>query len=478
MPKPAPSLDHGPAPIVAFTACAGFAVIGLVTALTACGAPADGLHPRGAALRRTASRRSGTSATAESIAITDDLSVYPIEYHDQRDGMITAFTDSYVDQWKAVASGGADETYLTDIEDAATREAYAWVSSFTRTNTSAQTVAKLYSIRVAALDGWARRDRRLRRRYLGRSRSWTATDTPDRPAQLDQASQTIYFQVAAVGRGTTEPGASSSSSTPPTPTEPRRSANGESRARADTGPRTWSPPPRPRRRPRRGRFQTGRTVGGQRLSNSGIVISGTGTNGRADGYKIKRPCWYEPGRPPRTCLKTQEELRTWWFPPTRAAPRRTPEVPGAVQGQGRGRRPLVVAGLQRRRPPAAWPAGPTSRARCGCPTSETPTGGSPWRNSSRSPAPPDRAGTDDPGQPRREELRQPADLGLAGRHRRDHPVGHRDPAGRHVGDGHRDPRAKIEIERRHHRPRPRHRGDQLRNHRQALRQAAARSSAG
>ncbi|WP_157522882.1 hypothetical protein [Herbidospora cretacea] len=59
-------------------------------------------------------------------------------------------------------------------------------------------------------------------------------------------------------------------------------------------------------------FQTGRTVG-VRLSNSSIVISGTGTNGRADGYKIKRPCWYEPGKTAENMLKTQEELRTWWF---------------------------------------------------------------------------------------------------------------------------------------------------------------------
>ncbi|WP_066369344.1 hypothetical protein [Herbidospora mongoliensis] len=59
-------------------------------------------------------------------------------------------------------------------------------------------------------------------------------------------------------------------------------------------------------------FQTGRTVGVQ-LSNSSIIISGTGTSGRADGYRIKRPCWYEPGNSAEDMLKTQEELRSWWF---------------------------------------------------------------------------------------------------------------------------------------------------------------------
>nr|WP_157555050.1 hypothetical protein [Herbidospora sakaeratensis] len=59
-------------------------------------------------------------------------------------------------------------------------------------------------------------------------------------------------------------------------------------------------------------FQTGRTVGVQ-LTNSAIIISGNGTSGRADGYRIKRPCWYEPGRSAEDMLQTQEQLRSWWF---------------------------------------------------------------------------------------------------------------------------------------------------------------------
>ncbi len=138
----------------------------------------------------------------------------------------------------------------------------------------------------------------------------TGTPVADQP-NWTKPPKSIYLQVAAVRRGTTEPGASSSSSTPPTPTKPRRSANGESRARADPGPEPGLRRPDPGGAHGEG-FQTGRTVG-VRLSNSSIVISGTGTNGRADGYKIKRPCWYEPGQTAENMLKTQEELRTWWF---------------------------------------------------------------------------------------------------------------------------------------------------------------------
>ncbi|MBO3745148.1 hypothetical protein J5X84_03640 [Streptosporangiaceae bacterium NEAU-GS5] len=60
-------------------------------------------------------------------------------------------------------------------------------------------------------------------------------------------------------------------------------------------------------------FQYGRTVGVQ-LENSSIVLSGTGLGGgKGDGYRIKRPCWYEPGKSAEDMLKTQENLRAFWF---------------------------------------------------------------------------------------------------------------------------------------------------------------------
>ncbi|MBB2909639.1 enoyl reductase [Streptosporangium becharense] len=59
-------------------------------------------------------------------------------------------------------------------------------------------------------------------------------------------------------------------------------------------------------------FQDGRRVGVQ-LANSKIVITGTGLGARSDGYRIKRPCWYEPGNNAADMLQSQESVRDWWF---------------------------------------------------------------------------------------------------------------------------------------------------------------------
>lgn len=174
------------------------AVIGLVTTLTACGAPADrGFTPQGAAPSKAAV--AAAPATAETVAIGDGLSV-SIEWPDRRDEMITAFTDSYVNQWKAVASGGADETYLSNVEDAASRVAYAWVSGFTRTKTSAKGTAKLYSIRVAAVDG-----RGAEIDACVDTSGMQVVDAADAPLARQpnwtKPPKSIYLQVAAVRRG-------------------------------------------------------------------------------------------------------------------------------------------------------------------------------------------------------------------------------------------------------------------------------------
>lgn len=60
-------------------------------------------------------------------------------------------------------------------------------------------------------------------------------------------------------------------------------------------------------------FKDGNTVGVD-LFNSKIIISGNGAKGgEADGYVLKRPCWYEPGLDASEMLKTQEGLRDYWF---------------------------------------------------------------------------------------------------------------------------------------------------------------------
>ncbi|NUR86249.1 MAG: hypothetical protein HOY71_19380 [Nonomuraea sp.] len=65
--------------------------------------------------------------------------------------------------------------------------------------------------------------------------------------------------------------------------------------------------------PRGDGFQDGRTAG-VKLSNSKIVITGNGAKGgTADGYQIQRPCWYEPGPDASGMLKTQQDVRDYWF---------------------------------------------------------------------------------------------------------------------------------------------------------------------
>lgn len=65
--------------------------------------------------------------------------------------------------------------------------------------------------------------------------------------------------------------------------------------------------------PRGDGFQDGRTAG-VRLENSKIVITGNGVKGgKGDGYQLKRPCWYEPGPGADEMLKTQEDVRAYWF---------------------------------------------------------------------------------------------------------------------------------------------------------------------
>lgn len=69
-------------------------------------------------------------------------------------------------------------------------------------------------------------------------------------------------------------------------------------------------------------WQAGRSAGVQ-LEHSGIVLKGTGLRGgRGDGYRIKRPCWYEPGKGPEEMAEDQKELRDWWL---RANPGKTEE---------------------------------------------------------------------------------------------------------------------------------------------------------
>ncbi|MCT9928767.1 hypothetical protein N5079_00890 [Planotetraspora sp. A-T 1434] len=59
-------------------------------------------------------------------------------------------------------------------------------------------------------------------------------------------------------------------------------------------------------------YRNGRSVG-VKLENSNITLSGSGLGKKNDGYRVQRPCWYEPGKSAEDMLQSQEDLRAWWF---------------------------------------------------------------------------------------------------------------------------------------------------------------------
>ncbi|MGW4637666.1 hypothetical protein ACWEN6_04015 [Sphaerisporangium sp. NPDC004334] len=61
-------------------------------------------------------------------------------------------------------------------------------------------------------------------------------------------------------------------------------------------------------------YQNDRTSGVV-LRNSKIVLSGDGLGAKSDGYRVKRPCWYEPGDNADTMLNRQQDqsVREFWF---------------------------------------------------------------------------------------------------------------------------------------------------------------------
>ncbi|WP_405144794.1 hypothetical protein OG589_43295 [Sphaerisporangium sp. NBC_01403] len=64
--------------------------------------------------------------------------------------------------------------------------------------------------------------------------------------------------------------------------------------------------------PRGTGFQDGRTSG-VILRDSKIVLSGNGLGAKGDGYRVKRPCWYEPGDKADDMLNRQQNIREDWF---------------------------------------------------------------------------------------------------------------------------------------------------------------------
>jgi hypothetical protein len=171
--------------------------------VAACG-PADrGYRPGDGAGPATA--QPGQSAPAalngvESIVAAPGLKVEVEWPSGTRDPVVRSLVDSYVSQWRAVGSGGKDESYLSGVEDEASRDSYTWVRGFLSVKQSAQGVAKLYALRLASVTGrGAEVDACVDESGL------KLTDTagapiPDQPTWT-KPPHAVYLQVAALHKG-------------------------------------------------------------------------------------------------------------------------------------------------------------------------------------------------------------------------------------------------------------------------------------
>jgi len=126
--------------------------------MSACGGGADpGFHPAGpVAASAEGSAEAVRTPGVETIIVAPELRVeveWPSGLEPRQIAMLRAFGDNYVGQWRAVTSGGSDDSYLSGVEDEAGRDAYTWVRSFLRVKRSAEGVDKLYSLRVASVSG-------------------------------------------------------------------------------------------------------------------------------------------------------------------------------------------------------------------------------------------------------------------------------------------------------------------------------------
>ncbi|MFC4586584.1 hypothetical protein [Sphaerisporangium corydalis] len=115
--------------------------------------------------------------------------------------MVRAFTDGYVESWKAVVSQGKDSGYLDGVEDQAGRDSYAWVRGFVNRRESATGTAKVYAVRVASATGrGAEVDACVDESGVRVTEVDSGRPIDGQPAWT-QRPTSVYLQVAAVRKG-------------------------------------------------------------------------------------------------------------------------------------------------------------------------------------------------------------------------------------------------------------------------------------
>lgn len=146
----------------------------------------------------------GPRAGAEVIQVGPGMRVdieWPAGLDPGRQKIIKAFSDTYLNSWKAVTGDGTDTAYLTGVQDEASRDAYAWVHGFLDRGMSARGTAKLYALRVASVTGrGAQVDACVDESGVRVTDAATGEPIADQP-EWTRAPASVYLQVAAVRRG-------------------------------------------------------------------------------------------------------------------------------------------------------------------------------------------------------------------------------------------------------------------------------------
>lgn len=143
------------------------------------------------------------SPGVEMITVVPGLRIeveWPAGLEPNQIAMIKAFGDSYVGQWRAVGTTGKNDTYLGSVEDAASRDAYAWVRGFLRARQSARGVARMYALRVASVTGRGAEVDACVDESGMRVTDRKGEPIPDQPIWT-KSPRSVYLQLAAVRRG-------------------------------------------------------------------------------------------------------------------------------------------------------------------------------------------------------------------------------------------------------------------------------------
>jgi hypothetical protein len=145
-----------------------------------------------------------STPAVENVEVAPGMSVsieWPAGLDGSQQAMVKAFTDGYVESWKAVVSQGKDTSYLTGVEDQAGRDAYTWVRGFVDRRESATGSAKVYAMRVASVTGrGAEVDACVDESGVRVTEAGSGRAIASQPAWTQQPTS-VYLQVAAVRKG-------------------------------------------------------------------------------------------------------------------------------------------------------------------------------------------------------------------------------------------------------------------------------------